>query len=134
MNTDNIPLKSLIKYSPNSILQLLSNLELLNELRNYKIKSGDIILNIDNYETLEELINDAEFIYDNFDLYIYTTKNSYDIPIEEIKKSILLSRNRFYKEMALFLAKFPCEIFKELSEGKNIASIETKIKKRIVLI
>lgn len=131
MNIDKIPFKSLIKYSPNFILQVLSNLQLLHELRNYKIKIGDIILNIVQYETLEEIINDAELIYDNFDLYIYTTKSTFDIPIDDLKKYLPLNRNKFYKEMALFLAKFPCEIFKELSEGKTITSIETKIKQKL---
>lgn len=83
---------------------------------------------------MEDIINDAEFIYDNFDEFIFTTDNKFDIPIEDIRKYLPLSRNIFYKNMALFLAKFPCEIFKELSEGKYIIDIETKIKNRIVII
>lgn len=95
---------------------------------------GDIVLNINSseYETLEDIINDAEFIYDKFDEFTIDTKIE-DIPIEVIKDNLHLGRDKFYKNMALFLSKFPCEIFKELSEGRKIIDIQNKIKSRIVI-
>jgi len=124
---NDISLRSLLTHSPSTILRILSEIELLNELKHYRIKAGDIILNIhkDSYETLREIIDDAELIFDNFD--------EYTIHIETIKKDLKRYRDNFYKNMALFLAKFPCEIFKELSEGITIAIIEDKIKKTIVM-
>lgn len=123
---NDISLRSLLTHSPSTILRILSEIELLNDLKRYRIKAGDIILNIhkDSYETLREIIDDAELIFDNFDEYDA-------INIETIKKDMKRYRDNFYKNMALFLAKFPCEIFKELSEGITIDVIEGKLRKQL---
>jgi len=97
-----VSLNSLIKYSPQSILQKISILDNINKLKNYKIKSGDII-----YTNLQEIIDDAIYIYDNHE-------NNLDINI-----SFKQDRINFYKIFSQLLATLPCEIIKELFENKK---------------
>ncbi len=97
-----VSLNSLIKNSPQSILQKISILDNINKLKNYKIKSGDII-----YTNLQEIIDDAIYIYDNHE-------NNLDINI-----SFKQDRINFYKNFSQLLATLPCEIIKELFENKK---------------
>jgi GIY-YIG catalytic domain/Zinc knuckle len=118
-----VSLNSLIKNSPQSILQKISILDNINKLKNYKIKSGDIILNHykNNYTNLQEIIDDAIYIYDNHE-------NNLDINI-----SFKQDRINFYKNFSQLLATLPCEIIKELFENKKtFQEIEMEIIKNLM--
>jgi hypothetical protein len=110
-----VSLNSLIKNSPQSILQKISILDNINKLKNYKIKSGDII-----YTNLQEIIDDAIYIYDNHE-------NNLDINISH------KDRINFYKNFSQLLATLPCEIIKELFENKKtFQEIEMDLIKNLI--
>lgn len=115
-----VSLNSLIKYSPQSILNKISILDIINKFKKYKIKCGDIILNYyknEHYNNLQEIIKDAIYIYDNHTDYLDKYKNKLSIDISKI--DITYYRIKFYKSFSELLSKLPCEIIKELFENKK---------------
>jgi len=125
-----VSLNSLIKNSPQSILQKISILDNINKLKNYKIKLGDIILNHyrNGYTNLQEIIDDAIYIYDNQEEYLNKHKNNLDINISFKKYRI-----NFYKNFSELLATLPCEIIKELFENKKtFQEIEMELIKNLI--
>lgn len=116
-----VSLHSLIKYSPPSILQKIKILDIINNLKNYKIKCGDIILNYYKntyYNNLQEIINDAIYIYDNHNDYLDKYKNGLSIQIDT---TIYINKSRieFYKSFLEILSSLSSEIIKELYENKK---------------
>lgn len=117
-----IPLNYLLTYSPSSINQKIYISDQIKLLKNFKIKAGDIILNFyrHNYENLQDIINDAIIIYDNYDEYI----NKYNPPYSNdflayIKSNLKIYRIEFFKNLLEILGKLSCEIIKKLIENKK---------------
>jgi hypothetical protein len=110
-----ISFDKLSSYSPYEIVKIFPILDKLQELKTYRIKIGDVILNdhIDKYNTLDEIIKDASKIYVNS--YIQEHKNKYYFVIPYIPTA----RIKFFKDFAILLASLPCEIIKEMIENKK---------------
>jgi hypothetical protein len=51
------------------IVKIFPILELIKQLKTYRIKNGDIILNYykTKYENIKEIVDDAIYIYDNYE-------------------------------------------------------------------
>jgi hypothetical protein len=67
---ENVSLSVLLTTSPYEIVKIFPILDKLKELKTYRIKLTDeIVLNIHkrNYISLQELIEDAEFMFNNID-------------------------------------------------------------------
>lgn len=90
-----IPLNYLLTYSPSSINQKIYISDQIKLLKNFKIKAGDIILNFyrHNYENLQDIINDAIIIYDNYDEYI----NKYNPPYSNDFLAYIKSNLKIYR-------------------------------------
>ena len=124
-----ISFDKLSSYSPYEIVKIFPILDKLQELKTYRIKIGDVILNdhIDKYNTLDEIIKDASKIYVNS--YIQEHKNKYDFVIPYIPTA----RIKFFKDFAILLASLPCEIIKEMIENKKtFEEIELNVIKPLI--
>ena len=141
MTTFNDPLEMvslsiLLTTSPNKIVKIFPVLDKLKELKTYRIKLTDeIILNIHkrNYISLHEIIEDAEFMFNNFEEFIeiYDLNSDYlHINFHDFIKNISEYKVKFFREFALFLSTIPPEIYKELADNKKtIEEIEKDIIK-----
>ena len=116
---ENVSLSVLLTTSPYEIVKIFPILDKLKELKTYRIKLTDkIVLNVHkrNYISLQELIEDAEFMFNN---------------IEEFIKNISEYKIKFFREFALFLSTIPPEIYKQLMENKKtIEEVEKDIIRR----
>ena len=122
---ETVSLSVLLTTSPYEIVKIFPILDKLKELKTYRIKLTDeIVLNIHkrNYISLHELIEDAEFMFNNIDEFIeiYDLSSDYpDVNFEEFIKNISEYKVKFFREFALFLSTIPPEIYKELVENKK---------------
>jgi hypothetical protein len=131
---ENVSLSVLLTTSPQEIVNIFSVLDKLKELKTYRIKLTDeIILNVHkrNYISLHEIIEDAEFMFNNFEEFIeiYDLNADYlHINFEDFIEHISEYKVKFFREFALFLSTIPKEIYKELSDNKKtIEEIEKDI-------
>ena len=129
-----VSLSILLTTSPHEIVKIFPILDKLKELKTYRIKLTDkIVLNIHkrNYISLQELIEDAEFMFNNIEEFIeiYDLYGDYpDVNFEEFIKNITEYKAKFFREFALFLSTIPLEIYKELVENKKtIEEVEKDI-------
>ena len=111
------------------IIKIFPILDLIKQLKTYRIKNGDIILNYykTKYENIKEIVDDAIYIYDNYEEFIKNNPNhSFELFISYIPDNRII----FYKEFSKLLSSLPCEIYKELSEkNKSFEEIEQDIIK-----
>ena len=129
-----VSLSILLTTSPHEIVKIFPILDKLKELKTYRIKLTDkIVLNIHkrNYISLQELIEDAEFMFNNIEEFIeiYDLYGDYpDVNFEEFIKNITEYKAKFFREFALFLSTIPLEIYKQLAENKKtIEEVEKDI-------
>lgn len=129
-----VSLSILLTISPHEIVKIFPILDKLKELKTYRIKLTDkIVLNIHkrNYISLQELIEDAEFMFNNIEEFIeiYDLTGDYpDVNFEEFIKNITEYKAKFFREFALFLSTIPLEIYKQLAENKKtIEEVEKDI-------
>jgi len=121
-----VSLNSLINKSPHEIIKIFPLLDKIKQLKTFRIKNGDLILNYFNpkYNYLDEIIQDAIFIYDNYEEYV---KKYNPHPNHELK--LMLSyipnqRIKFYKELSLLLSSIPYELNEK---NKTFEEIELEI-------
>ena len=131
---ENVSLSVLLTTSPYEIVKIFPILDKLKELKTYRIKLTDkIVLNVHkrNYISLQELIEDAEFMFNNIEEFIeiYDLYGDYpNVNFEEFIKNILEYKVKFFREFALFLSTIPPEIYKQLVENKKtIEEVEKDI-------
>jgi hypothetical protein len=129
-----VSLSVLLTIPPHEIVDTFPILDKLKELKTYRIKLTDeIILNIHkrSYISLYNLIEDAEFMFNNFDEFIEIYDLTGDYPsvnFDDFIKNISEYKAKFFREFALFLSTIPPEIYKELVENKKtIEDIEKDI-------
>jgi len=129
-----VSLSVLLTTSPHEIVKIFPILDKLKELKTYRIKLTDkIVLNVHkrNYISLQELIEDAEFMFNNIEEFIeiYDLYGDYpDVNFEEFIKNISEYKVKFFREFALFLSTIPPEIYKQLVENKKtIEEVEKDI-------
>jgi hypothetical protein len=130
-----VSLNSLITKSPYQIIKIIPILDLIKQFKYYRIKNGDLILNYykTKYNNLREIIDDAIYIYDNYEEFVKKYNPHPNHSLELILTYVPNQRIKFYKEFSTLLSKLPCEIYKELSEkNKNFEEIELKIIKDYV--
>ena len=123
-----VSLNSLLTKSPYMIVKIFPILDLINQLKTYRIMYDCNILNYykTKYENLKEIVDDAIYIYDNHEEYLikYGFDDIYTIP------DLPNQRINFYKELSKLLSSLPSEIYKELSEkNKSFEEIEQDIIK-----
>jgi hypothetical protein len=117
------------------IVKIFPILDLIKQLKTYRIKNGDIILNYykTKYENIKEIVDDAIYIYDNYEEFVRKHNPHPNLSLELVINYIPNERIKFYKEFSTLLSKLPGEIFKELSEkNKSFEEIELEIIKDYV--
>ena len=131
---ETVSLSVLLTTSPYEIVKIFPILDKLKELKTYRIKLTDkIVLNVHkrNYISLQELIEDAEFMFNNIEEFIeiYDLYGDYpNVNFKEFIKNILEYKVKFFREFALFLSTIPPEIYKQLVENKKtIEEVEKDI-------
>jgi hypothetical protein len=127
-----VSLNSLITKSPYEILKIIPILDLIKQLKTYRIKNGDLILNYYNskYNNIKEIIDDAISIYDNYEEFVKKYNPHPNHSLELILTYVPNQRIKFYKDFANLLSALPSEIYKELSEkNKTFEEIELQIIK-----
>ena len=134
---ETVSLSVLLTTSPYEIVKIFPILDKLKELKTYRIKLTDkIVLNVHkrNYISLQELIEDAEFMFNNIEEFIeiYDLYGDYpNVNFKEFIKNILEYKVKFFREFALFLSTIPPEIYKQLVENKKtIEEVEKDIIRR----
>ena len=127
-----VSLNSLLTKSPYMIIKIFPILDLIKQLKTYRIKNGDIILNYykNKYENIKEIVDDAIYIYDNYEEFVRKHNPHANHSLELLITYIPNQRIKFYKELSKLLSSLPCEIYKELSEkNKSFEEIELDIIK-----
>jgi hypothetical protein len=129
---DSINLETLLMHSPNIMLINIKDLDIINQLKIYRIKVGDRILNYNKseYSLLKDLVDDATNIYDNYD-----EKDLMKIPgistvnvAKEIKDKYLLpSKIAFYKNIAELLDQLSKERCELIQAGCNFSKMKSII-------
>lgn len=132
-----ISLTSLMTISPYEIIKIFPILDKIKELKSYRIKLNDeIILNIHKklYISLNEIVEDAEFMFNNFEEFIDIYDMISDYPnINHYIPKIKQYKVKFLREFSLLLSTLPSEILKELREkNKSFEEIENDIIKKII--
>jgi hypothetical protein len=127
-----INLETLLMHSPNRILINIKDLDIINQLKIYRIKVGDIILNHNKSEycSLKDLVDDAINIYDNYDeIDLMKIPGISIINIaKEIKETYLLpSKIAFYKNIAELLNQLSKEICELIQSGCNFSKMKSII-------
>ena len=106
----------LLTHSPYEIVNMFPILDKINELKNYRIKlDDDIILNIHKktYNSLEEIIENASYIFYNFEEFIdiYDLNSYYpNINLLEYNRNISKYKIKFFREITLLLSSLPYEL------------------------
>ena len=130
-SNDFINLETLLIYSPNIMLQNIKDLDIIKQLKNYKIKVGDRILNYKNaeYSSLNDIIDDATKIYnyDENDLMKIPGINSINIAKEIKDKYLLPSKIGFYQNIAELLDQLSKDKCKLIQSGSIFNEIEYNI-------
>jgi hypothetical protein len=127
-----VSLNSLITKSPYQIIKIIPILDLIKQFKYYRIKNGDLILNYykTKYNNLREIIDDAIYIYDNYEEFVRKHNPHPNHSLESVIIYIPNQRIKFYKDFSTLLSSLPSEIYKELSEkNKSFEEIELDIIK-----
>jgi len=127
-----VSLNTLLTKSPYMIIKIFPILDLIKQLKTYKIRNGCIILNYykNKYENLKEIVDDAIYIYDNYLEFVKKHNPHPNHSLELMINYISNERIKFYKEFSHLLSSLPSEIYKELSEkNKSFEEIEQDIIK-----
>jgi hypothetical protein len=127
-----INLETLLMHSPNIMLINIKDLDIIRQLKVYRIKVGDRILNYNKskYSLLKELVDDATDIYDNYDendLMKIPGINSIHIAKEIKDKYLLPSKIAFYKNIAELLEQLSKERCELIQKGCNFSKMKSII-------
>ncbi len=97
-------------------------IELLKTLQSYKIKVGDIILNNkEKYDTLKELLDDADIVLNNFDEKAFSTRRGMNSDIaKSVQKHIPKLKIETYNVLSEILSSFNQHLYDELQSNKSI--------------
>ena len=127
---DYLPLQTLLTDTPDIMQTNIRDLEIINQIKIYRIKVGDRILNYDKaeYNSLKELVDDAikYYNYDENDLIKIPNITSIDVAIE-IKKCLRLFKIGFYKTITYLLNLLSTNICKLIQSGSNFMELECNI-------
>jgi hypothetical protein len=127
---DYMQLQTLLTDTPSIMQNNIRDLDIINQLKIYRIKVGDRILNYNNpkYNSLKELVDDASkyYNYDENDLMRIPGISSIDVA-REIKKYLSLCKVGFYKNITELLNLLSAERCVLLQSGSNFSDIESNI-------
>jgi len=127
---DYLPLKSLLTVTPDIIQANIKDLEIISQLKIYRIKVGDRILNYDKpeYISLNELVDDASkyYNYDENDLIKIPGITTIDIA-KEIKNYLRLFKIGFYKNISNLLNLLSTDTCKLIQSGCIFTELESII-------
>jgi hypothetical protein len=131
-NNDFMNLETLLRYSPKIMLINMKDLDIIRQLKIYRIKIGDRILNYNKseYSSLKELVEDATNIYDNYDendLMKIPGISAINIANEIKEKYLLSSKMGFYKNIAELLDQLSKERSEFIQTGCNFSKMESII-------
>ena len=129
---DFINLETLLMHSPNKMLINIKDLDIIRQLKVYRIKVGDRIFNYNKskYSSLKELVDDATHIYENSDendLMKIPGINSIHIAKEIKDKYLLPSKIAFYKNIAELLDQLSKERCELIQKGCNFSKMKSII-------
>jgi cellular nucleic acid-binding protein len=130
-------LDNLLTTSPSIIRQNIKNLEIIDKLKFYKIKIGDIILNYDvhHYNSLQEIINDTNKIMNYTDKDLIKNPNINSDSAKTIyAKYLKLIRTGVYDNISQLLGLLTEEICHSLQNGISFQKIEKNIQSNALLL
>ena len=127
-----INLETLLMHSPNIMLINIKDLDIINQLKIYRIKVGDRIFNYNKsvYSSLKELVDDATNIYDNYDendLMKIPGISTINVAKEIKEKYLLQSKIAFYKNIAELLNQLSKERCELIQSGCNFSKMKSII-------
>jgi hypothetical protein len=127
-----INLETLLMHSPNIMLINIKDLDIINQLKIYRIKVGDRIFNYNKsvYSSLKELVDDATNIYDNYDendLMKIPGISTINVAKEIKEKYLLPSKIAFYKNIAELLNQLSKERCELIQSGCNFSKMKSII-------
>ena len=130
VQNDYLSLQTLLTDAPSIMQNNIKDLDIIKQLKIYRIKVGDRILNYDKaeYNSLKELVDDANkyYNYDENDLMRIPGISSIDVA-KEIKKYLSFCKVDFYKNIAELLSLSSAERCILLQSGSNFCDIESNI-------
>ena len=129
---DFLSLETLLRHPPNIMLINVKDLDIINQLKFYRIKVGDRILNYNKseYSSLKDLVDDAINIYDTYDIndLMKIPGISTENIAKELKELYLLpSKIAFYKNVAELLNQLSKERCDLLQSGCNFSKMKSII-------
>lgn len=141
-----IPLSLISTHSPEVCQTMIKDIEVLQNLKNFKIKYCDIVLNNKSYSTLYDLIEDAENILESFDKTISShpdhayhqdhachpdIKSYFDTYAQNIEAMNTLIQHcvssiheHCFKDISRLLFSLSPETYTKLQSGVTIESLE----------
>ena len=130
VQNDYLPLQTLLTDTPDIMRGNIKVLEIIYQIKIFRIKVGDRILNYDKpeYNSLKELVDDADkyYNYNENDLMKIPGITSIDVAIE-IKKYLRLFKIGFYKTITDMLNLLSTDMCKLLQSGCNFTELECNI-------
>jgi hypothetical protein len=132
-NNDYIPLQTLLTHTPNIMKINIKDLEIINQLKIYRIKVGDRILNYNKleYKSLKELIDDAIKYYNCYENDHGKLQGKALIDVaKEHNKYLRLFKIDFYKTITGLLNLLSTDICKLVQSGCNFIELEYIIYNR----
>lgn len=124
-------LDNLLTTSPSIMRKNIKNLEIIDKLKFYKIKIGDIVLNYDvhHYNSLQEIINDTNKIMNYTDKDLSKNPNINSDSAKTIYMNYLkLIRASVYDNISQLLGLLTEEICHSLQNGISFQEIEKNIQ------
>ena len=130
VQNDYLSLQTLLTNTPDIMRENIKDLDIINQLKIYRIKVGDRILNYDKaeYNSLKELVDDAikYYNFDENDLMQIPGITSIDVA-KEIKKNLRLFKIGFYKTITYMLNLLSTDMCKLVQSGCNFTELECNI-------
>ena len=130
VQNDYLSLQTLLTDTPSTMQNNIKDFDIIKQLKIYRIKVGDRILNYDKaeYNSLKELVDDAikYYNYDENDLMRIPGISSIDVA-KEIKIYLSLCKVDFYKNITELLSLSSVERCVLLQSGSNFSDIERNI-------
>lgn len=130
VQNDYLSLQTLLTNTPDIMRENIKDLDIINQLKIYRIKVGDRILNYDKaeYNSLKELVDDAikYYNFDENDLIQIPGITSIDVA-KEIKKNLRLFKIGFYKTITYMLNLLSTDMCKLVQSGCNFTELECNI-------
>ena len=130
VQNDYLPLQTLLTDTPDIMRENIKVLEIINQIKIYRIKVGELILNYSKaeYNSLKELVDDASkyYSYDENDLMKIPGITTIDVA-KEIKKNLRLFKIGFYKTITYLLNLLSSDICKLVQSSCNFTELECKI-------